>query len=356
MCKLYFLCTVPQSQSNKWIKPQNLSSHHWLWNCMFSRIKGNKPEEQRNLIVREVSGRNEGTVMKKNEWWREKKQANERKGDSFSDEQSITVLFQIVPIFKHMHRITHNNPAHFTSPSERGINEWSDRHRESMDPFPREGNALIRTDVKTTTSPLLLAWYLLSLSVFPFPYPSISFHPDSQPPSGLSPASSRSTNHVYFSLATPYSSSFFVCPFDCSVWVCCLLSLMLHLNIGSQPLVSNCRSFKRSSRTLSHPFDHIFMSLFMSHKYPRSFSDPVLVSSTFSFSLLHVPFPSSLLSTQLNDLKTINNRSSHSRLTCICGLQFYYIIYIFHSTLNEVEYIYITFFVCFIRNMPQNLH
>lgn len=195
MCKLCFPCPVPQAQSNEWTTPQNLSSNHRLWNCTFSKTKGNKPEGQCNLIVREVSGRNEGTVMEKNEWWREKKQPNERKDDSFSEEKSITLLFQIVPIFKHMHRITHNNSAHFTSPSERGINEWSDRHRESMDPLPWEGNALIRTDLKTTTSPLLLY-----VSFLPLLLPSISFHPDSQPPCGLSPASTRITTHVYFHL------------------------------------------------------------------------------------------------------------------------------------------------------------
>lgn len=142
----------------------------------------------------------------------------------------------------------------------------------------------------------LPAFYSPSLSSPTFLPPS-RFPPNSQPPCGLSPASSRITTHVYFSLAAPYSSSFLVCPFDYSASVCCLLSLTLHLDIGSQPLICNCRSFKPSSHTLSHPFDHTFVSLFMSHKYPRSFSDPVLVFSAFSASLLHVLFPSLLLST-----------------------------------------------------------
>lgn len=162
-------------------------------------------------------------------------------------------------------------------------------------PSPERGNALIRTDLKTTTSPLcLLAFSSPSI------LPSISFHPDSQPPSGLSLlASSHLTNppttHTSFphsfSFAAPYSSPFFVCLFDCSVLVCCLLLFSLMLQHPTSVLrPSSVIAFKCSSLTPSHPFDHIFMSLFMSHKYPRRIPDPALVSRTISSSRLLVPF------------------------------------------------------------------
>lgn len=121
---------------------------------------------------------------------------------------------------------THNDSAHFTYSWEQGINEWSDRHRELMDPLPWEGNALIRTDLKTTTPPLcLLAFYS--------PSPS---SPSSFPPSLFTPtlnlllasllASSRLTTPVYFRLPLLiHLHFFFVCVIILCRFVVCSCSL-----------------------------------------------------------------------------------------------------------------------------------
>lgn len=141
-------------------------------------------------------------------------------------------FFKLSP-FSHAAPRTHaQNPTQRRSAlylSLRARNEWSDRHRESMDPLPREGNALTRTDLKTTSSPpfCLLAFYS-PLSILPLLLPSISFRPDSQPLSGLSPSLLTFHDPGLFSLAIPYSSSvffLFVCLIILRLFVVCSCSL-----------------------------------------------------------------------------------------------------------------------------------
>lgn len=90
---------------------------------------------------------------------------------------------------------------------------------------------------------------------------------------------------IHFHLQLLIHLRFFVCLFDCSALVRCLLlfSQVLQPDISSHSLISNRCSIKHSSLAPSPPFDHIFMSLFMSHKNQRRIPDPALVTSKISF-------------------------------------------------------------------------
>lgn len=128
----------------------------------------------------------------------------------------------------HTHTPT-NNSVPFTSPSERGINEWSDRHGEPMGPLPREG--------KTHSAVLILKQQPspFACSIF-FPLALLTHSPPlfsphiliSHDPCLISSFSIYFHLRLLIHLGVFFSSSSFSL-FDCSAFVCCLLSFLLTL-------------------------------------------------------------------------------------------------------------------------------
>lgn len=130
-------------------------------------------------------------------------------------------------------------------------------------PSPERRGALIRTDLKTTTSPPL---HTFALTPSPSPLPARTWFP-----------------HL-FSFAASYSSPRFVCLFDCWGSAPCLLLFLLipQRYIISHSLISYCCSFRHSFFTRSPPCDRFSChSLCLINIHPRIFG-LALVSSTVS--------------------------------------------------------------------------
>lgn len=108
----------------------------------------------------------------------------------------------------HSHIHTHtNNSVPFTSPSERGINEWSDRHGEPMGPLPREGKTHSAVLIlKQQPSPFACSIFPPPRSPHPLATSFLSSHPHIS-----RPLLNFLVLHL-FSSATPYSSLGFFSP------------------------------------------------------------------------------------------------------------------------------------------------
>lgn len=143
-------------------------------------------------------------------WRGEEKQPNERKGDSFTDEKSTTELppFSLEPPQTHMHTGPHTHtttqhplPLPRSEAQTSGVTDAESRWA----PSPERGNALIRTDLKTTTTPPSSLVFFLSLSLSILH--SIAFHPTLNLPLASLLASSRIATPSSF----PHSSFIFIC-------------------------------------------------------------------------------------------------------------------------------------------------